>query len=98
MGYVDAAHNEEIERLEQAFWEKERELRELRSALAARKAQASPAQQAQVALEQVEEEQESLEEAVRRYEKAAGILSALALRRAVLVRRIRGVHPAGLEE
>ena len=76
MGYVEPA-SEEIERLEQAIWEKERQLRALRSDLAALKAQVK----APPVAEEQGEEEEQLEEAVRRYEKAAGILSALEIGR-----------------
>eukprot|EP00434_Breviolum_minutum_P012707 symbB.v1.2.011201.t1/scaffold718.1/size169569/7 len=64
----------EIQRLEAAIWEKERDLKELRQELAALKAKIThPADVAQDDLES-DEEQKSLEEAVRRYEKAAGLI------------------------
>ncbi|CAJ1341485.1 unnamed protein product, partial [Effrenium voratum] len=64
--------SQEIERVEAAIWEKERELKELRQQLASLKAQVKPKQVPQEISE--DSERQALEEAVRRYEKAAGLL------------------------
>jgi len=64
--------SQEIEQVEAAIWEKERELKELRQHLIALKAQVCRPQQQE--MEEEEDEQQGLEEAVRRYEKAAGLL------------------------
>lgn len=65
----------DILRVETAIWEKERELKELRQELAGLKAQVSrPAEMvAEDDLDQ-DDEHKNLEEAVKRYEKAAGLL------------------------
>eukprot|EP00913_Durusdinium_trenchii_P011658 g10949.t1 len=69
--------SQEIEQVEAAIWEKERELkdgtpRDLRQHLIALKAQVCRPQEQE--MEEEEDEQQGLEEAVRRYEKAAGLL------------------------
>ncbi|CAK9110107.1 unnamed protein product [Durusdinium trenchii] len=64
--------SQEIEQVEAAIWEKERELKELRQHLIALKAQVCRPQEQE--MEEEEDEQQGLEEAVRRYEKAAGLL------------------------